>query len=81
MTDNEIKCGLWEKTNNKGTHYFCGKIFIDGKGYFVNLFENTKKFSERSPDFNIIMNPSENYASQSKPQQELNFGDNQDLPF
>jgi hypothetical protein len=27
------------------------------------------------------MNPSENYASQSKPQQELNFGDNQDLPF
>ena len=50
-----MKTGLWIKTSEKGTQYASGKIKIEDKEYKVVLFKVGEKKTEKSPDFNIIL--------------------------
>lgn len=53
--DNQYKCSLWTKTSEKGTKYASGKIKIEDKEYKIVLFKVGEKKTEKSPDFNIIL--------------------------
>ena len=51
----KISIGLWSKTSEKGTQYANGKTKIGNKEYKVVLFKVKEKKTEKSPDFNIIL--------------------------
>lgn len=53
--ENQIRTGLWTKTSEKGVQYGNGKIKIDNKEYKVVLFKIGEKKTEKSPDFNLIL--------------------------
>jgi len=57
--DNNGKAGLWQKQSQKGNTYFGGKMELDGKEYFVSLFDNMskKRQNPKAPDFQIIVSP------------------------
>lgn len=51
-----MSCGLWEKRSAKsGNKYYNGKITIDGKDYWINMFLNEVKMNDKSPDFRIYL--------------------------
>lgn len=54
MEDNKIKVGLWEKSSKSGNKYFGGKLEIEGKTYWVTMFDNSNKTNPKAPDFNLI---------------------------
>lgn len=62
---NEIKTGLWKKESKKGNIYYSGKIKIENKEYYINLFTNNKT-NEKQPDFNIILKDNINYQENNK---------------
>jgi hypothetical protein len=51
-----IKTGLWWKEHN-GNQNLSGSLKINGQEYWVNLYENTQKASEKSPDFSLYLKP------------------------
>lgn len=51
----EIKTGLWKKKSQKGNTYCSGKFQLNGKDYYLTLFNNDKKGNEKAPDFNLII--------------------------
>lgn len=53
--ENQIKVGLWEKISAQGNKYFNGKATIDGKEYWVKMFDNSSKTNPKAPDFNILL--------------------------
>src|SRR5690606_26981866 len=66
MSDDKIKCGLWKKeSNNGGAPYYGGKIEINGREYWVNLYKNDRKEADNHPDLNLILKPKE--ASAPRP--------------
>ena len=62
----EIKTGLWKKESKKGNKYCSGKFKLDGKEYYLTLFNNDKKGNEKAPDFNLIIRDSINTQEQTK---------------
>lgn len=62
----EYKTGLWEKKSQKGNTYYSGKIKIGTEEYYINLFSNTNKTSEKAPDFNILIKNDINVLAETK---------------
>lgn len=57
MSENKNKYyGAWVKTSKKGDKFINGKIEINGKTYYINIFTNTKKEKgSKQPDYNILV--------------------------
>lgn len=54
----EAKTGLWEKTSQAGKLYYSGKITVEGKEYWANMFVNEQKTpGDNKPDMNLILKP------------------------
>lgn len=74
----EIKVGIWKRTSKKGNKYCSGKFKLDGKEYFLTLFNNDKKGNEKAPDFNLIIrdsiNTQENNKQNNKGQKNIELG-------
>lgn len=49
--------GLWEKTGKSGTKYFSGSFSVDGKDFFISMFKNTYKKTDKHPDYNFLITP------------------------
>lgn len=62
----EIKTGLWKRKSQKGNTYCSGKFQLNGKDYYLTLFNNDKKGNEKAPDFNLIIRDSINTQEQVK---------------
>lgn len=62
---------IWLKTSQKGTKYYSGKIVIDGREIYINMFKNTKKTpGSNLPDWRIVESTYQGNGSQpqSRPQ-------------
>lgn len=55
MKKNVLKCPLWFKQSKNGLKYAKGKVVIDNKTYYIVLFNNKDKKSDKSPDFTLIL--------------------------
>lgn len=55
MEKNVLKCPLWYRSSKNGLKYAKGKVVINGKTYYLVLFNNKNKKSENSPDFTLIL--------------------------
>jgi hypothetical protein len=56
MMENAIRrCGLWKQKSAAGQGYLSGSI----GGVRMMVFKNTKKNSDGSPDYNVLMVPNE----------------------
>ena len=55
----DLKTGLWKKTSKNGNTYYSGKIKIEEKEYYVNVFNNNFKKSDNSPDISLTLKPVE----------------------
>lgn len=64
----EIKTGLWKHESKKGNKYCSGKFKLDGKEYFLTLFNNDKKGNEKAPDFQLFIRDSINTLEKQKNQ-------------
>ena len=64
MSDDKIRTGLWKKDGPNGS-YYGGKVEIDGVQYWVNLYKNERKESDKHPDLNLQLKPVE--ARQAPP--------------
>lgn len=53
--DNRIRTGLWK--SDKGG--YSGKVEIDGREYWVNLYKNDRKEKDNHPDLNLVLKPKE----------------------
>lgn len=62
----EIKVGIWKKTSKKGNTYCSGKFKLDGKEYYLTLFNNDKKGNEKAPDFQLFIRDSINIQEEQK---------------
>ena len=62
----EIKIGIWKKTSKKGNTYCSGKFNMNGKDYFITLFNNDKKGNEKAPDFQMFIRDSINTKEEVK---------------
>lgn len=62
----EIKTGIWKKTSKKGNTYCSGKFKLDGKEYYLTLFNNDKKGNEKAPDFQLFIRDSINTQESEK---------------
>lgn len=62
----EIKTGLWKKKSKKGNTYCSGKFNLNGKDYYLTLFNNDKKGNEKAPDFQLFIRDSINTQEQTK---------------
>lgn len=81
--DNQPRTGLWKNEPGKPAGYG-GKITITEPGeYWVNLYKNERKETDKHPDLNLVLKPKEASAQrQSAPQREPEpafQGD--DIPF
>lgn len=78
--DDKIRTGLWKNEEGKPAGY-SGKVEIDGKEYFVNLYKNERKETDRHPDLNLVLKPKT--GGRSAPQRQepkADFSDS-DIPF
>ena len=66
MNREEYRTGLWKKTSKKGNTYCSGKFKLDGKEYFLTLFNNDKKGNEKAPDFQLFIRDSINAQEEQK---------------
>ena len=57
-----INAGLWKKEGDKGA-YYSGSVSIDGQDFWVNLYRNDRKESDKHPDLNLRLKP----KAESKP--------------
>ena len=62
----EIKTGIWKKTSKKGNTYCSGKFKLNGKDYYLTLFNNDKKGNEKAPDFQLFIRDSINTQEEQK---------------
>ena len=54
--ENNLRTGLWKNEPGKPAGYG-GKITIDGVDYWVNLYKNERKETDRHPDLNLVLKP------------------------
>lgn len=57
--DSNLKGALWQKIGKEGKKYYSGQITIDGQEYYVSLFKNEKKITDKHPDLNLVLKPKE----------------------
>ena len=82
----EIKTGLWNKQSKNGLTYASGKFTYEDSPFRVTLFINENKQNEKSPDYDIIIEKTDErpeekpQAIQSISQDEIVISDD-DLPF
>lgn len=55
MNREAIRIGLWNRESKNVKIYASGKGTLNGKDYRITLFTNIEKKSEKSPDYNIII--------------------------
>lgn len=74
----EIKTGIWKKTSKKGNTYCSGKFNLNGKDYYLTLFNNDKKGNEKAPDFQLFIRDSintlEKQENENKGQKSIELG-------
>lgn len=51
-----LSAGLWKKEGERGS-YYSGSIEIDGVGYWLNLYRNDRKETDKHPDLNLRIKP------------------------
>jgi hypothetical protein len=69
---NNNKGAVWLKTSKNGLKYMGGEVVINGQKYFISMFKNNKKTSEKHPDYNILVSlPGDKPAQQRQPQNDL----------
>lgn len=82
MSDDKIRTGLWKKeSNNGGAPYYGGSIEVDGREYWVNLYKNDRKESDKHPDLNLQLKPKEGGAPQRQAKSADDFADSAEIPF
>lgn len=64
---NDIKAGLWKRQAKSGLTYYNGKVEIDGKEYYISIFNNKNKKSDRSPDLSMVIKPKDTDKAVKKP--------------
>lgn len=76
----EIKTGLWKHESKKGNKYCSGKFKLDGKDYYLTLFNNDKKGNEKAPDFQLFIRDSintlEKQGNENKEQKNIELDQN-----
>lgn len=55
MEELKIEAGLWSKQSKAGNTYYSGKIKIEDKIYYVNLFKSTSD-NPAAPEYRILLN-------------------------
>jgi hypothetical protein len=67
-SENNPRTGLWKKDGQRGP-YYGGSIKIDEPGeYWVNLYKNDRKESDKHPDLNLQLKPKEPQAAKAAPE-------------
>jgi hypothetical protein len=80
-TDDKIRTGLWKNDEGKPAGY-SGKVEIDGKEYFVNLYKNERKETDRHPDLNLVLKPKTGGRSAAPAKASAAFADDDsEIPF
>lgn len=83
MSDDIIRTGLWKNDPGRPAGYG-GKIEIDGVWYWVNLYKNDRKETERHPDLNLALKkknaPTKPAQAPAKPPPAA-IEDDLDIPF
>lgn len=74
--ENQVKAGLWEKTSKNGNVYYNGKVTLDGKDYWVKMFDNSGKTNDKAPDYNLIFEEAEEQQQTSKVELPKNMSAN-----
>lgn len=60
MSSEPIRTGLWKKeSTNGGAPYYGGSVEIGGVEYWVNLYKNDRKETDKHPDLNLQLKPKE----------------------
>jgi hypothetical protein len=63
--DDKIRTGLWKKeSTNGGAGYYGGKVEIAGIEYWVNLYKNDRKESDKHPDLTLQLKPKDGQVPQ-----------------
>jgi hypothetical protein len=79
--DNKIRTGLWKNEEGKPAGYG-GKVTITEPGeYFVNLYKNERKETDRHPDLNLVFKPKGAATQQREQPKPSAAHDIDDLPF
>ena len=50
---------LWKKQTRQGRTKYTGVAVVEGQEYWINVFPNTDKWSEKQPDFHFSLQPKE----------------------
>lgn len=74
MPDNNTKRenelgALWTKQGKKG-QYFSGYVEVDGQKIPIVVFSNSKKSSEKQPDYTILKSEGKPQATTGQPTEE-----------
>lgn len=78
--DNRIRTGLWKNEPGKPAGYG-GKLEIDGQTFYVNLYKNERKETDRHPDLNLVLKPKDAGARQAPQRQAAPVDDESDIPW
>ena len=76
--DDKIRTGLWKNEEGKPAGY-SGKVEIGGQEYFVNLYKNERKETDRHPDLNLVLKPKTRGKAPAKEEAFADGGD--EIPF
>ena len=66
--DNTNKGAIWIKTAKSGLVYKSGRINVEWKEYNISMFDNDKGDNPNRPDFNVILEPTEEQNNNSSQQ-------------
>lgn len=83
MNDDKIRTGLWKKDGDRGS-YYSGKVEVGGVTYWVNLYKNDRKESDKHPDLNLMLKPAEPAKAATGGYQPQGYGKpapESDFPF
>lgn len=83
MSDNNLKTGLWKNEPGKPAGYG-GKIEITEPGwYWVNLYKNDRKETDKHPDLNLVLKPKDapKAGGHGKPAPSHDADPDDDIPF
>ena len=80
MSDNP-RSGLWKKESERGS-YYGGSIVVTEPGeYWVNLYKNDRKETDKHPDLNLILKPKDAAPAKAKPAPAQAAAPDDDFPF
>jgi hypothetical protein len=80
--DDKIRTGLWKNEEGKPAGY-SGNVEIGGQEYFVNLYKNERKETDRHPDLNLVLKPKTGGRSATPAKAAASFADDDpdSIPF